>query len=129
MNGHVFQTHTKARKLGQFNKSLEALKILAAMEYKNDIKYLDTLFRNLEKPSIPIPVLPVAEVVKNQDGEVMFDKDEKVKMEINQVKAAIYNESVKSYVVKVERLGSTLDNLYHVMLQTIKRQIKSPRGI
>ena len=67
--------------------------------------------------------------MKKQDGKVASNNDGKVKMEINQVKAAIYNESVKSYVVKVERLGSTLDNLYHVMLQTIKRQIKSPRGI
>ena len=28
MNGHVFHTHMEARKSGQFNKSLEALKIL-----------------------------------------------------------------------------------------------------
>ena len=59
------------------------------MEYKKDIKYLDILFRNLDKPPIPIPFLPVAEVVKNQDGEVKLVKDEKVKMEINQVKVDI----------------------------------------
>ena len=70
MNGPVLQTHTEARKPRQFDKSLEALKILAATEYKKDIKDLDTLFRNLEKPCIPIPVLPVAEVVKNQDSYV-----------------------------------------------------------
>ena len=72
--------------------SLEALKILSATEYKKDIKYLDTLYRNWKKPSIPIPVLHVAEVVKNQDGEVMFDKDGKVKMKISLVKVDIYNE-------------------------------------
>ena len=66
------------RKTGQFNKSLEALKVLACTEYKKDIKHLDTLFINLETLSIPIPVLSVAEVVKNQDGGVMFNKDEKL---------------------------------------------------
>ena len=38
----------EARKLGQSNESPEALKILAATEYKKNIKCLDTLFRNLE---------------------------------------------------------------------------------
>ena len=47
-----------------------------------------------------MPVLPVAEVVKNQDGEFMFKKDGKVRMKINQVKVDIYNEQVKSYVKK-----------------------------
>ena len=42
MNGYVFQTHIEARKPGQFDESLEALKILAAREYKKDIKYLET---------------------------------------------------------------------------------------
>ena len=121
----MFQTHTEARKPGQFNKSLEALKILAATEYKKDIKYSDTLFRNLEKPSIPIPVLPVAEVVKNQDGEVMFNKDGKVKMEINQVKVDIYNEQVKSYVEKEERLESTLTSLYYTIWGQCSKLLKN----
>ena len=56
MNGHLFQTHIEATKPGQFNKYLEALKILAATEYKKAIKYLGTLFRNLEKLSIPMPI-------------------------------------------------------------------------
>ena len=52
--------------------------------------------------------------MKNQDGEVIFDKDGKVKMEINQIKVDIYNEKVKSYVEKEERLESMLTSLYHV---------------
>ena len=92
----MFQTHRETWKPGQFNKSHEALKIIAAKEYKKYIKYLDTLFRNLEKPSIPVPVLPVAEEVKNQDGEVIFIKDGKVMMEINQVEVDIYNDQVKN---------------------------------
>ena len=54
----------------------------------------------MEKPSTAIPPLPVAEVVKNQDGEVIFNKDGKVKMELNQVKVDIYNEQVKSDIEK-----------------------------
>ena len=88
--------HTERCKPGQFNESIEALKILAPMVYNKDIKYLDTLFRKLKKPSIPIPVLPIAEVAKHQGGEVIFNKEGKVKIKINQVKEDIYNEQVQS---------------------------------
>ena len=54
------------------------------------------------------PVLPEVEVVKNQDGEFMFNKDWKAKMEINQIKEDIYNEQVKSHVENEERLESML---------------------
>ena len=37
MNGHVLQTLNEARILGQFNKSLEALKIPAATESKKKL--------------------------------------------------------------------------------------------
>ena len=73
-----------------------------------------------------MPVLPVAEVVKNQDGEFMFKKDGKVRMKINQVKVDIYNEQVKSYVKKEERLESTPTSLYHV---TWDQCIKLPKKI
>ena len=52
--------------------------------------------------------------MKKQDGKVASNNDGKVKMEINQVKVAICNESVKSYVEKEESLESTLTRLYHV---------------
>ena len=114
MNGHVFQTHTETKKTGQFNKSLEILKILAATKNKKDIKYFNTLFRNLIKLFIPILILPVAEVVKNQDGEVMSNKGKNVEMENNQIEVDFHNDQVKSYVEKEEILESTLTSFYNV---------------
>ena len=55
----------------------------------------------------------------------MFDKDRKVKMEINQVKVDIYNEQVKSYVEKEERLESTLTSLYHVTWGQCSKLLKN----
>ena len=69
--------------------------------------------------------MPVAEVVKNQDEEITFNKDGKIMMEINQVKVDIYNEQVKSYVEKEERLESTLTSLYHVTWGQCSKLLKN----
>ena len=97
MNGHMFQTHPRQENRDNLTS---LLKLQVATEYKKNIKYLDTLFKNLEKPSIPMPILSVAEVVKNKDGKVMCNKDGKVKMETNRINVDIYNEQVKSYAKK-----------------------------
>ena len=61
MNRHESQTHTEARNHEKFSKSRGALNILKATEYKKDAKKLYILFTNLEKPTILIPLMYVAE--------------------------------------------------------------------
>ena len=45
MSGHVFQTHFKRRKRGQFQDTLDALEVYSSTIYKKDIKYLNPLFK------------------------------------------------------------------------------------
>lgn len=47
MNGNVFQLHSERSKKRQFRESLEALKTLAATEFKQEVRFLEPLFRAL----------------------------------------------------------------------------------
>ena len=53
MGGHVFQTHSEQRKRGQFQDTMDALKIYLSTIYKSDIKYLNPLFNKPEQPDVP----------------------------------------------------------------------------
>ena len=55
MNGNVFQTHSEQRKRGQFQDTMDALKVYSSTIYKKDIRYLNPLFNRLEQPDVPEP--------------------------------------------------------------------------
>jgi len=102
MNGNTFGTHAERRKPGQFQDTVDALKILAATEYKKDIMYLEPLFKKLEEPMVPLPVKPEAETEGSSKGI------------INSVKLDIYQEKVKAYGKTEERLKATTTALYNI---------------
>ena len=49
MNGNVFEIHSEQRKKGQFQESMDALKVYASTTYKKDIQFLTPMFTNLDK--------------------------------------------------------------------------------
>lgn len=69
MNGHVFQVHAEQKKRGQFQDTLDMLKIYASTAFKKDITSLNILFSELKEPRIPEPEEPKAVVIKTEDGK------------------------------------------------------------
>ena len=55
MIGHVFQVHSEQRKRGQFQDTLDQLKICASTNYKKEIKHMRKLFMEIEAPQISKP--------------------------------------------------------------------------
>ena len=104
-------------KRGQFQDTLDALKALASTQYKKEIRYLDPLFRKLEKPNIPLPVKPEKIAIKNEDGGYTYEDDP--------VKMNVYREEVKSYVNKHERLKHTETVLYNIAWGQCSRLMKN----
>ena len=102
MNGNIFGTHAERSKPGQFQDTVDALKILASTEYKKDIMYLEPLFKKLEEPKVPLPIKPEAETEGSLKGA------------INPVKLDIYQEKVRAYGKTEERLKATTTALYNI---------------
>ena len=59
MNGHVFQTHTAQNKRGQFQDTLNMLKVYASNDFKEDTSYLTPMFTQLKVPEAPKPADPI----------------------------------------------------------------------
>ena len=58
MLGHVFQVHSEQRNRGQFQDTLDQLKIYVSTNYKKEIKHMRKLFTDLQTPQINKPKPP-----------------------------------------------------------------------
>ena len=55
MNGHVFQLQVEQKKKGQYQETLDQLRVYASTVHKKEIKALKILFTQLKQPSIIKP--------------------------------------------------------------------------
>ena len=58
MLGHVFQVRSEQRKKGQFQDTLDQLKVYASANYKKEIKHMRKLFIEIQTPQIRKPKPP-----------------------------------------------------------------------
>ena len=109
MNGNVFQTHSEQRKRGQFQDTMDALKVYASTVYKKDIRYLNPLFNRLERPEVKEPV---------QDFTTTESTDGKGVITVTQTptpfETAVYNERIKTWIKATDGLDSSLRSIYNV---------------
>ena len=55
MLGHVFQVHSEQRTRGQFQDTMDQLKIYASTNYKKEIKHMRKLFTDIDTPQVSKP--------------------------------------------------------------------------
>ena len=126
MNGIVFQLHSERSKKGQFRDSLEALKTMAATEFKQEVRFLEPLFRELKDPVVALPVKPRKEEFPDPDDST------KTIMEINPVKLDIYGEEIKEFVKKEDRLKQTKSALVNIVTaqcsKPMRNKLKGTKG-
>ena len=115
MNGNVFQLHSERNKKGQFRDSLEALKTLSATEFKQEVRFLEPLFRALEDPVVPLPVKP--------DQKVYPDSSDSSK--VDPVRLDIYKAEITEYVKKEERLKQTKSALVNIVIAQCSKPMRN----
>ena len=108
LNGHVFQVHAESPKRGQFQDTLDALKIYTSTIYIKDIQNLTTLFTDLVPPVIREPKEPKEKETIDNDGN-------KVTTAITRLQEAIFGEEIKQYIKESRSLKSTLTSLYNIV--------------
>ena len=119
MNGHVFQLHSERRKKGQFQDTCDALKTLAATQFKSEIRHLETLFRELTDPVIPLPTKPGKEtMVDPSDGT-------KTILTMDPVKEDIYKAQIQAYVKKEGKLEKTKVALVNIVMAQCSKPMKN----
>ena len=110
MNGNVFQTHSEQKKRGQFQDTMDALKVYSSTGYKKDIKYLNPLFNKLEMPNVSEP---------EQNFTTREDTNKEGVVTITQTpthfETAVYNERIKTWIKATDALDSTLRSLYNIV--------------
>ena len=108
MLGHVFQVHSEQRKRGQFQDTLDQLKIYTSTNYKKEIKHMRRLFTEIQTPQMSKPKPPrvakrktvkmgVTTRGQRQSTDVIATSTEHEGSD-NNIEAAIYAEEVKIYV-------------------------------
>ena len=78
MNGHVFQTYGEQAKQGEFQRTLEELKVYCSTTYIQDAGLLEPLFSKLENPTLNRPPKPAY----SEDSEEKSLEEEIYKEEI-----------------------------------------------
>lgn len=110
MNGNVFQTHSEQRKRGQYQDTMNALKVYSSTIYKKDIKYLNPLFNRLEQPDVPAPersFITTEEIGK--DGDII------IKETPTPFESAVYIKRIKTWIKATDTLDPTLRSLYNIV--------------
>ena len=125
MHGHVFQTYSEQKQKGQFQITLEELKVYSAENFKEDADNLKSVFKDLKRPIVPKPTkseLTAGRVITKEiettdsSGNVVTevviedlrDDDEK------EVDKMIFQQRVIQWVKDTARLKATERALYEV---------------
>jgi hypothetical protein len=117
MNGHVFQVHAEQTKRGQFQETLDMLKIYASTAYKKDITALNPLFSKLTEPRVPEPEEPKEVIIKTEGGKEICG--------ITKFSETVYNERVKMYIKETKSLQSTVQSLYNIVWGQCSKLMKN----
>ena len=124
MLGHVFQVHSEQRTRGQFQDTLDQLKIYASTNYKKEVKHMRKLFTDIETPNVTKPKMPrtsrrkartvVTTRGQRQSSEVAVASTEEEGSEDN-LETVIYAEEVKTYVKEKRNLEAALASLFNIV--------------
>ena len=127
INGDVFQLHSERRKRGQFRDTVEALKTLASTEFKQEVRYLEPLFRALEDPIVPLPIKPKEEEIQDPN-----DSTKTIKVAPEDVYMDVYKVELTEYVKQKERLRQTKSALVNIVIgqcsKPTKNKLKEMKG-
>ena len=116
MNGHVFQIHSEQKKKGQFQDTIDALKVYASLKYyTRDIKFITPLFRDLEEPFVPEPEEPIAVAQKDAKGANIKSKDGQTVQTVSKFADMVFQEQVKQWINDTTSLRATLQSLYNIV--------------
>ena len=107
MNGNVFQTHAEQKKRGQFQDTMDALKVYSSTTFRKDINHLTKLFTELKKPEVPRPPDPVTIEQVDDTG--------KKKQVITQFSQTVFQEQVKMWIKDESSLRATTQSLYNIV--------------
>ena len=107
MNGNVFQTHAEQKKRGQFQDTMDALKVYSSTTFRKDINHLTKLFTELKKPEVPRPPDPVTTEQTDDTG--------KTKQVITQFSQTVFQEQVKMWIKDESSLRATTQSLYNIV--------------
>ena len=108
MLGHVFQVHSEQRTRGQFQDTMDQLKIYASTNYKKEIKHMRKLFTDIETPQVSRPI-KTPKVTQRRTETGVTTRGQRQSVEVvamstedegsdDNIEAAIYAEEVKTYV-------------------------------
>ena len=109
MNGHVFRTYGEQAKRGEFQRTLEELKVYCSTTYIQDAGLLEPLFSKLENPILLRPPKPTY----SEDNEEKSLEEE------------IYKEEIKVYVKTKVSLKNTLHSLFSVIWGQCSQLLRS----
>jgi hypothetical protein len=117
MGGHVFQIHSEQTKRGQFQDTLDALKVYSSTTFRKEITSLNKLFTQLKTPEVVKPKDPPLSKVKNEDGTFTN--------KVSRFDETVYNEEVKQWIKDNKNLRSTLTALYNIVWGQCSRLMKN----
>ena len=108
MNGAVFEIHVEQPPKGQFQDTLDALKIYSSTMYKLDIDSLNVLFIDITEPTIVTHTEPIAQELINAQGISTV-------IPLSKFQETVYNEEIKLWIKDTKRLKASLTSLYNVV--------------
>ena len=133
MLGHVFQVHSEQRTRGQFQDTMDQLKIYASTNYKKEIKHMRKLFTDIDTPQVSKPKPP--KVIRRRTKTGVTTRGQRQSVEVvatstedegsdDNVDAAIYAEEVKTYVKEKRNLEAALTSLFNIVWGQCSRLMK-----
>ena len=108
MNGAVFEIHAEQPPKGQFQDTLDALKIYSSTMHKLDIDSLNVLFIDITEPTIVPPIAPISQELINSQGVSTV-------IPLNKFQETVYNEEIKLWIKDTKRLKASLTSLYNIV--------------
>ena len=124
MNGHVFQVHGEQRKRGQFQDTLDMLRVYASKCMKKDINTLNPLFTDLKEPMIKIPVEPEGNIVK--DVHIVDNKTVTTsKTVVSRFDEKKYDVELMMYFKNRSSLKNALQFLYIIVWELCSKLVRN----
>ena len=94
---------------------MEALKTVSVTEFKQEVRFLEPLFRALEDLVVPLPVKPEKEVYPDSNDSTKVDP----------VRLDIYKAEITEYVKKEERLKQTKSALVNIVVAQCSKPMRN----
>ena len=109
INGVVFEIHAEQPPKGQFQDTLDVLKMYSSTMHKLDIDSLNVLFIDLTEPTIVTPTETIEQEIINVQGITTV-------IPLSKFQETVYNEEIKLWIKDTKRLKASLTSLYNIVL-------------